>query len=53
MLELTKSERRTLMKLLFMVDDEETDLIDLFELFSREDFKNAGMILEKLKQCQQ
>ena len=50
MIELNKEEKRLLLKLLLKVDDMDSDVIDLLELFTRREFQVAGAIIEKLKQ---
>lgn len=49
-LKLTKGETRTLTRLLYEVTESSSGVIDLLEVFSREDFSRLGMVLEKLKQ---
>lgn len=50
MVKLTPQEKLLLLKLLYKVDDEDSDVIDLMELLTRNEFKLAGTLIEKLKQ---
>jgi len=49
-LKLTEMETHTLNKLLYKVIFSSDGMLDILEVFSREDFGRLGMVLEKLKQ---